>query len=115
PKYHFTPAAAHAFASRFYLFTGEWQKAADHASAVIPSGDFVGYLRPISTTFRAMTSSEFLIGFTKSDVKATLLLSNCYSTYHYIYTPRYGYGAMLSRMYTENNVTGKKLANKVLS
>lgn len=115
PKYHFTPAAAHAFASRFYLFTGEWQKAADHASAVIPSGDFAGYLRPISTTFRAMTSGEFLIAFTKSDVKATLLLSNCYSTYHYIYMPRYGYGAMLSRMYTEDNVTGKKLANKVLS
>src|SRR5690606_38532878 len=26
PKYHFTPAAAHAFAARFYLFTGEWDK-----------------------------------------------------------------------------------------
>lgn len=115
PKYHFTPAAAHAFASRFYLFTGEWQKAIDHASATIPSGDFVSFLRPINTTFRNMTSSEFLIAFTKTDVKATLLLSNCYSSYHYIYTPRYGYGAMLSRMYTEKNVTGKILANQVLS
>lgn len=115
PKYHFTPAAAHAFASRFYLFTGEWQKAIDHATAVVPSGDFVNFLRPISTTFRNMTSTEFLIGFTKTDVKATLLLSNCYSTYHYIATPRYGYGAMLSQMFTERNVTGKVLANKVLS
>lgn len=115
PKYHFTPAAAHAFASRFYLFRGEWEKAVTHASAVIPSGDFVGSLRPISTTFRTMTSGEFRTAFTKTDVKATLLLSNCYSTYHYIATPRYGYGAMLSRMYTEKNVTGKILANQVLS
>lgn len=115
PKYHFTPAAAHAFASRFYLFKGEWEKAATHASAVIPSGDFVSNLRPITTTFRSMTSGEFNVAFTKTDVKATLLLANCYSTYHYIWDPRYGYGANLSRMYTEANVTGKLLANKVLS
>jgi hypothetical protein len=29
PKFHFTPAAAHAFASRFYLFKGEWKKVVD--------------------------------------------------------------------------------------
>lgn len=39
PKYHFTKAAAHAFAARFYLFKGEWEKVIEHASAVVPSGD----------------------------------------------------------------------------
>lgn len=34
-KYRFTPAAAHAFAARFYLFTREWQKVIEHANAVL--------------------------------------------------------------------------------
>jgi hypothetical protein len=114
PKFHFTPAAAEAFAARFYLFKGEWQKVIDHASKVVPGGDWVSNLRPINSTFRNMTSAEFRTAFTKSDVKATLLLDNCYSTYHYISSPRYGYGAGLSKMFSDVNVTGKGLANKVL-
>lgn len=114
PKFHFTPAAAEAFASRFYLFKGEWQKVIDHASKVVPGNDWTGQLRPISTTFRDMTSAEFRTNFTKSDVKASLLLDNCYSTYHYISSPRYGYGSTLSKMFSDVNVTGKAVVNKVL-
>lgn len=116
PKYHFTPAAAHAFASRFYLFKGQWQKVIDNANKTVPGGDFTGYLREISTTFKNMSVAEFNIGFTKTDVKATLLMSNCYSNYQRIYTsPRYGYGANIVKMFNEVNVTGKKLENKVLN
>ncbi len=116
PKYHFTPAAAHAFASRFYLFKGDWQKVIDHVNAMIPSGDIVNNLRPISTTFKAWTSAEFNLGFTKTDVKATLLQCSDYSTYQRIYTsPRYGYGARLADMFIKPNVTGKVVQNKLLS
>ena len=116
PKYHFTPAAAHAFASRFYLFKGDWQKAIAHASATYPSGDFVSNLRPISTTIKNWSNADFNVNFTKTDVKATLLMASCYSGYQRIYTtPRYGYGSKLSLMFTQNNVTGKILQNKVLS
>lgn len=116
PKYHFTLAAAHAFASRFYLFKGEWQKVIDNANATVPNGDFTGNLRPISTTFKNMSIAEFNAGFSKSDVKATLLLSNAYSSYQRIYgQPRYGYGETLKDMFNEPNVTGKKLENKVLN
>ena len=116
PKYHFTLAAAHAFAARFYLFKGEWQKVIDNASEIVPNGDFSGNLRPISTTFRDMSVAEFNIGFSKSDVKATLLLANAYSGYQRLYnTPRYGYGETLTNMFTEPNVTGKRLENKVLN
>ncbi len=62
--------------------------------------------------FGDVLAGLLVVGFTKTDVKATLLLTNCYSSYHYIWDPRYGYGANLSRMYTEPNVTGKILANK---
>lgn len=116
PKYHFTPAAAHAFASRFYLFKGDWQKAIQHASATIPSGDFVSNLRPIATTFKNWSIADFNVNFTKTDVKATLLMSSCYSVYQRIYTtPRYGYGSKLSLMFTQPNVTGKIVQNKVLN
>lgn len=116
PKYHFTPAAAHAFASRFYLFKGEWQKVIDNANATVPGGDFAGSLRPISTTFKNMSIAEFNAGFSKSDVKATLLLTNAYSGYQRLYgSPRYGYGETLKDMFNVKNVTGKVLQNKVLN
>ena len=116
PKYHFTPAAAHAFASRFYLFKGDWQKAIAHASATYPSGDFVNNLRPIATTIKNWSIAEFNTNFTKTDVKATLLMASSYSTYQRIYTtPRYGFGSKLSLMFTQNNVTGKIVQNKVLN
>lgn len=35
PKYHFTKAAANAFASRYYLYTGEWEKVVKHASLAL--------------------------------------------------------------------------------
>lgn len=116
PKYHFTPAAAHAFASRFYLFKGDWQKVVDHVNAMIPSGDIVNNLRPISTTIKAWSLSEYNINFTKTDMKSTLLQCSDYSTYQRIYTtPRYGYGAKLVDMYLKPNVTGKVVQNKVIN
>lgn len=115
PKYHFTKSATHAFASRLYLFLGEWQKAADHATLAAPSGDFLSNLRPINTTFKNMTSGEFQAAFTRSDIKSTLLLANCYSTWTYNETARYGYGSKMSTMFTQPNVTGGLLDNKVLS
>lgn len=36
PKYHFTRKAAAAFAARFYLYKGEWNKVIEHANTVIP-------------------------------------------------------------------------------
>jgi hypothetical protein len=115
PKYHFTPAAAHAFASRFYLFKGEWKKVVDHATLTVPGNDFVSNLRPITTTLKDMTGEEFNAAFFSSAQKYNLLLSNNYSTYHYQYGPRHGYGAKLVKMFTTPNVTGKILGNRVVS
>ena len=53
PKYHFTPEAAHAFATRFYLFTGEWQKVVDNANKIF-GGNFTGKLIPYNSTFKTL-------------------------------------------------------------
>lgn len=37
PKYHFNKSAAYAFASRFYLYTEQWQKAIDAANVCLGS------------------------------------------------------------------------------
>lgn len=116
PKYHFTKAAAHAFASRFYLFKGDWKKVIEHANATIPSGDFASNLRPIAGRFKDIGFAQFQIDFSKTDVKATLLIASNYSGYQRIYsTPRYGYGAELVKMFSEPNVTGKKVENWILN
>lgn len=115
PKYHFTPAAAHAFAARFYLFKGEWQKVIDNVAQIIPSGDIKDNLRQWTSVFKPMSLQDFNIAFTKTDVKSTLLMNSSYSTYQRVYsTPQYGYGSNLSNMFLpEGNCVGKALNNIV--
>jgi len=116
PKYHFTPAAAHAFASRFYLFKGEWQKVIDESSATVAGGDFFNSLRPLNTTYRAYGNADFNAAFTRSDQKSTLLLTEQYSGWQRQSTPRYGYGINLVKMFNgAGNYTGKPRADKILS
>lgn len=113
PKYHFTPAAAHAFAARFYLFKGQWQKVVDHASA-ISTEEFANIIRPINSTLAAMSSADAQAAFTRSDQKYNLLLINVYTKYHRNKTPRYGFGQTLFDMFAASgNITGKKFANKI--
>jgi hypothetical protein len=116
PKFHFTPAAAHAFASRFYLFKGEWQKVVDHATLTVAGNDFVNNLRPLNTTLRALGNEEFRIAFTRSDQKSSLLLTEQYSGWQRQTGPRYGYGEKLVAMFgRDGNFTGKPRADKILS
>ncbi len=95
PKYHFTSSSAHAFAARFYLFTGEYDKAIDAANNVFQGGDFTGKLRGVATTIQAYTLDEQLIELTKADKEYNLLLRETYSVFQRtsssIYS-RYGYG-----------------------
>lgn len=112
PKFHFTPAAAHAFAARFYLFKGEWQKVIDHASA-ISTESFADIIRPVNSTLNAMAYADYKVAFTKDDQKFNLLLANQYSTYQRTY-PRYGYGQELVKMFAAGyNITGKAYAFKI--
>lgn len=119
PKYHFTPAAAHAFAARFYLFKGDWQKVIDHANLVTAGGDYTSIVRPVNTTLAALSTADYRAAYTRSDLKANLLLANQYSAYQRLTSPRYGYGQNLVKMFAaggvSGNITGKAYANKILS
>lgn len=115
PKYHFTPAAAHAFAARFYLFKGDWKKVVDHVTAIFPSGDFASNLRPTATKFNDFTLAELNAAYTRADQKYNLLLAQTYSTYQRLNTQRYGYGINLQAMFDKINVTGAKFASRGIS
>jgi starch-binding outer membrane protein, SusD/RagB family len=78
-SYHFTSAAAHAFATRFYLFKKDYDKVIEHANAVFPQGDFSANLRPWNERYRSYPMNELITHYTKSTEKANLLLKETLS------------------------------------
>jgi len=74
-KYHFTSTAAHAFASRFYLYKGEWDKVIEHADYVLV-GDPSLMLRDWNGTYQSMSRSEIMAKMVSSTERANLLLSS---------------------------------------
>lgn len=118
PKYHFTPAAAHLFASRFFLFKGDWDKVIAHANLAVPNGAYLTYLRPWNTTLRNYTSEEFRTELTKADKNYNILLANTYSTYQRSNVggnPRFGFGtAIFNGVYNKTTACGAPFYNKGL-
>lgn len=111
PRYHFTQAAANAFASRFYLYKGDWSKVISHANEIIPvpvpdeTTGFVkvddpanvyasGNFQPWLTTYASMPSStEIKARYTKGDNPSNLLLTEMPSRLsRYANSWRYGCG-----------------------
>jgi hypothetical protein len=74
PKYHFTTQAAHAFATRFYLFKRDYLKVVDHANAVFPGATVAAGLRPWNTTYNALGYYELQALYTNSSEPANLLI-----------------------------------------
>ncbi|MCL7988156.1 RagB/SusD family nutrient uptake outer membrane protein [Sphingobacterium sp. lm-10] len=116
PKYHFTPAAAHAFASRFYLFTGEWEKVVSHASAIFAGGDFTGRIRPYNSTFRTMSFEETRIAYTRANQPFNLLINETYSNYQRFTGSRYAMGVRIfNEVYNGQTAAGNSFYNFGLS
>jgi hypothetical protein len=81
PRYHFTKAAANAFASRFYLFKGDYRKVLTHANEVLGTGNVTSLLRPWNTTYRGMTPQELWAIYQKATEPANLLLCETVSNW----------------------------------
>ncbi|UPZ38315.1 RagB/SusD family nutrient uptake outer membrane protein [Sphingobacterium sp. PCS056] len=79
PKYHFTTQAAHAFATRFYLFKQDYQKVVDHANLVFPGSTVVNNLRDWNTTYTGLGYYELQALYTNSTEPANLLLQEAAS------------------------------------
>jgi len=112
PKYHFTPTAAHAFAARFYLFTGEWQKVVDNANAIFAGGNFTGKLIPYNSTFKSMGFEAVHTAFAKAEQPYNLLITETYSGYQRWSDNRYAMGvSVFQNIYNGMTATGAKLYN----
>jgi starch-binding outer membrane protein, SusD/RagB family len=108
PRYHFTKAAAHAFASRFYLFKREYSKVVEHASKVFSNNNIVTILRPWNTEYRILTYNELWARYAKATEPANLLLVETRSLWARNYIGvRYGLDADKSNeILLAPNVTG---------
>jgi starch-binding outer membrane protein, SusD/RagB family len=107
PKYHFTRAAANAFATRFYLFKRDYQKVIDHANQVFPTGNIVPMLRPWNTQYLNMTPQELFSEYQKATQPANLLLTETASWWgRNYYSVRYGLNAAKRSTIIGPNVTG---------
>lgn len=101
PKYHFTPKAAYAFATRFYLYYQDYDKAIEYATKVL--GD-----NPISqlrdwASFNKLSPNKQVRpeAYVNSGENANLLLQAAYSEWGavggpYDFANRYAHGKVLS-------------------
>ncbi|MDI3321883.1 RagB/SusD family nutrient uptake outer membrane protein [Pinibacter soli] len=74
PKYHFTKAAAHAFAARFYLYKQQYDSVIKHSTAVFGTAGFVNNLRPWNTDYLQLNYNELFARYAKASENANILL-----------------------------------------
>lgn len=108
PRYHFNKAAAHAFATRFYLFKRQYAKVVEHAAKVFPNDNVLAMLRPWNTEYRILTYNELWARYAKATEAANLLLAETRSLWGRNYIGiRYGLDALKSNeILLAPNVTG---------
>lgn len=112
PKYHFTTQAAHAFATRFYLFKKDYAKVVEHAQAIYPGTAVVEDLRPWNTTYNSLGYYELQAIYTNSTEPANILLQESMSLWGRSYAS-YNYGlssSVLVLFNAANNPSKKALA-----
>lgn len=124
PKYHFTTTAAAAFASRLYLFLGDYDKVLEYAAYALGT-DVTAKLRNWNGEMAGMDNDVAGVTYSNSSTSANLLLTSNVSTWGRHYYGRYGLPrtnidpqATLSdptQQYyaADYNVTGQQLAYEI--
>ncbi|WP_257668767.1 RagB/SusD family nutrient uptake outer membrane protein [Parapedobacter tibetensis] len=117
PKFHFTRAAANAFAARFFLFKGAFDKVIEHASAVYrASAEYIPNLRPWNTVYNTASYDHLPILYTQSSQPSNLLLAEANSAWGRNYYIRYGLGQeVVSELTQDPNVTGGRFSYRQLN
>ncbi|ALJ06091.1 hypothetical protein APS56_13540 [Pseudalgibacter alginicilyticus] len=106
--YHFTIKAANAFASRFYLHKGEWQKVVDHSTIALGANP-ISVLRDWESQYRPKTYDEQVQRYRSSTAEpANLLVVSAESLYNrYHYSARYQLNSeVASQLFFSRNLTG---------
>lgn len=102
PKFHFTPTAAHAFAARFYLYARQYEKAIEHADAVLGS-DPTSMLRDWDAWRRLGSQNDVQPNdYVRSSKNTNLLLLTGMSMWGYVSRPvnigsKYAHGRFISQ------------------
>jgi hypothetical protein len=92
PKYHFTKAAANAFASRFYLVKRDYERVLTYSNAVFPANNISDQLRPWnSAQWTAFGAADLRNENSKSSLASNLLLCEAASWFYRSNGCRYGY------------------------
>ncbi len=74
-KYHFNKKAANAFASRFYLWKGDYEKCIEYSDVVLGKGLLdVTYCRNYKTVFKGSSMKEISDKFVSPNLLSNLLL-----------------------------------------
>lgn len=113
PEYHFTKAAAYGFASRFYLYKGDWEKAYECAKISLGK-NYTNRLRDWKH-YSGLDYYDIRRLYTKNTESANLLLAGAVSVLGR-YNGGYRYGMTIEirdRIFTAANVTGGMLMYKI--
>ncbi len=97
--YHFTKDAANTFASRFFLFKGDWEKVIEYADKVLIS-NFRTRFRPWNSKYLGLSYQDLETNFTSSDLESNLLLSATGSLFGRFYNA-YSFGATIDILRNE--------------
>ena len=90
PKFHFTKEAAHAFATRFYLYKGDWDKVIEHADAILGSNP-QSKLRNEKVQQKSLTALQKREQNSSSAEVSNLLIAGVLSQYQFRHTSnKYG-------------------------
>lgn len=80
PKYHMNLTALHAFASRFYLYKGEWDKVIEHSDYVL-GANAASKLRDWNGKYMTYEAKELWAQYTKTEESSNLMLNRQYTNW----------------------------------
>lgn len=105
-KYHFNKKAAYAFASRFYLFTGDYENCIKYANMVLGDGVVTSEsFRDMDEVFTGANSTQISNQFLNPDHSANLLLVRSGSFAMRYYTGYRSTNATFAEIF-RNNIQG---------
>ncbi len=104
PKYHFNKKAAYALATRFYIYSNQWQKAIDAADVVLGSNPSEMLRDWSSASKLAWDYNARALDYVNTGNKFTLLIMPLYSSNAGLFHPWSGSGSR----YTHTNRLAKQ-------
>lgn len=105
PKYHFNRIAANAFATRFFVFKHDWEKAVKYASSALGESP-VSLLRDWNGKYSSFTYDVLRLTYTNYQEPCNLLMCSAVSGWSQFNGYRYQHISSISQQLYGTNVAG---------